>query len=97
MLHGTQGTYIKEFCDTQEEQLISGMTLNDKGFGEEPPEKEGRLTTIDSDGKKHVELVPSFKGDYSVLFEGVYQAVRNNVAFPVTEHQVIEQIKLLQA
>lgn len=97
VIHGTGGSYIKEFCDTQEEQLLSGMSVADIGFGEEHPGKEGRLTTIDSEGKKTMELIPSLRGDYGVLFEAVYQTIRNDLAFPITEQQIIEQMKLLES
>lgn len=96
VLHGTKGSYIKEFCDTQEDQLLSGLTPADAGFGKELPGKEGRLTTVDSDGKKTVELVPSLKGDYGAIFEAVYQTIRNGLAFPITEQQVIKQMELLE-
>ena len=97
VIHGTQGSYIKEFCDTQEEQLLSGKTITDEDFGEELPGKEGRLTTIDADGKKITELIPSLKGDYGVLFEAVNQTIRNDLAFPITDHQIIQQLRLLES
>lgn len=97
VIHGTNGSFVKEFCDTQEEQLLLGMTLSDEGFGEERPGKEGKLTTIDSEGNKKIEWTPSLRGDYSVIFEAVYQTIRKDAAFPVTEHQVLQQIKLLEA
>jgi scyllo-inositol 2-dehydrogenase (NADP+) len=97
VIHGTNGSYIKEFCDTQEEQLLSGMTPGDKGFGDELPDKEGRLTIITGAGEKVTELIPSLRGDYGVIFEAVYQNIRNDVPYPVTEEQVIQQIKLLES
>jgi scyllo-inositol 2-dehydrogenase (NADP+) len=97
VIHGTKGSYVKEFCDTQEDQLLSGKTITDDDFGKELPGKEGRLTTIDANGKKITELIPSLRGDYGVLFEEVYQTIRNDLAFPITDHQIIQQLRLLES
>lgn len=96
VVHGTAGSYIKEFCDTQEEQLMAGRLPNDPGFGRELPGKEGRLTTIDAQGNMRHELTPSLQGRYMALFEDVYQAVRNSASFPVTEEQIMLQMRLLE-
>ncbi|HXI00140.1 MAG TPA: Gfo/Idh/MocA family oxidoreductase [Sphingobacteriaceae bacterium] len=96
-VHGTKGSYIKELCDTQEDQLLSGMSPADEAFGEEHPGKEGLLTIINSESEKNVELIPSLKGDYGVLFEAVYQTIRNDALFPITEEQIMQQLKLLES
>ena len=96
VIHGSKGSFIKSFCDTQEEQLIAGMKPNDKGFGEEPQGKEGRLTTINENGEKIVELIPSAKGGYMDLFESVFQSIRHDKNFPVKEDDIITQIELLE-
>lgn len=95
VIHGTRGSYIKSFCDTQEDQLQGGMRPADEGFGLEPQGKEGRLTTISAEGKKITELIPSLPGRYIDLFEAVYQTIRHDVDFPVTEEQILIQMELL--
>ncbi len=97
IIHGTKGSFIKAFCDKQEEQLIAGMKPGDAGFGEEDAGKEGRLTLINDQGEKTVEYVPSVKGRYIDLFEDVYQSIRNGKRFPVQEAEVLAQIEILES
>ncbi|HEY1024598.1 MAG TPA: Gfo/Idh/MocA family oxidoreductase [Sphingobacteriaceae bacterium] len=95
VVHGTGGSYIKEFCDTQEEQLMAGMLPDDEDFGIEAPGKEGRLTVMNLQGNKQTSLVASVKGRYMDIFDDVYQAVRGGTPFPVSEEEILTQMELL--
>lgn len=95
VIHGTKGSYIKEFCDEQENQLIEGMSPLDENFGKEKPNKEGKLTYYNQNQEQIVEIIPSLKGNFNALFDEVYQAIRNNKPFSVDNQQIIEQLKLL--
>jgi scyllo-inositol 2-dehydrogenase (NADP+) len=97
VIHGTKGSFIKSFCDSQEDQLIAGMKPGDEGFGNEGPDKEGKLTTVNDKGEKTVEMIPSQIGNYIDLFEAVYQTVRNNKDFPVKENEVLIQLEILES
>lgn len=97
IIHGTKGSFVKAFCDKQEEQLMAGMKPGDAGFGEEDPGKEGRLTLINDLGQKTVELVPSIKGRYMDLFEAVIQTIRNGSEFPIKESEILTQIEILES
>lgn len=97
VLHGTKGTYIKDRVDVQETQLDQNMVPTDLNYGKEAPGVEGKLTTVGTDGKKNMETVPSLKGDYTGLFEAVYQSIRNNVPYPITEEDILTQMELLEA
>jgi scyllo-inositol 2-dehydrogenase (NADP+) len=46
VIHGTQGSYIKQGMDVQEGQLRSGMLVTDPGFGVEEPEGFGTLDSL---------------------------------------------------
>lgn len=96
IVHGTQGSFIKSFCDTQEDTLLAGGKPSDPGFGEEREGQEGKLTVLE-DGVLRAELVPSRKGDYLDLFENVYQAIRNDSEFPVSEEEILSQIEILES
>lgn len=97
VIHGTKGSFIKSFCDTQEEQLQSGLFFpGDEGFGKEPAGSEGQLTIINKDGEKCTELIASEVGDYRVIFEAVYQTIRNEQNFPVKEEEILMQMELLE-
>jgi predicted dehydrogenase len=97
IIHGTKGSFVKAFCDSQEDQLIAGMKPGDPGFGEEEAGKEGRLTLMSDQGVKSVELVPSMIGKYMDLFEAIVQTIRNGIEFPVKESEVLTQIKILES
>ncbi len=95
VIHGTKGSYIKDFCDEQENQLIEGLLPTAAAFGKEKPNKEGKLTYIDSNNETIIELIPSIKGNFNALFDALYESIRNKKAFPVDNQQIIAQLKLL--
>ena len=97
VIHGSKGSFLKSFCDSQEDQLIAGMKPGDAEFGKEANGKEGRLTTVSLSGEKITEIIPSVRGKYLDLFEAVYQNVRNNVPFPVKEEEVLIQLEILES
>jgi predicted dehydrogenase len=97
IIHGTKGSFVKTFCDRQEDQLIAGMKPGDPGFGEEEAGREGRLTLMSDQGDKSVELVPSIKGKYMDLFEAIFQTIRNGMEFPIKELEVLAQIEILES
>ncbi len=95
IVHGTKGSFIKEFCDEQENQLIEGILPTAINFGNEKPNKEGKLTYYNSNNELITEIIPSIKGNFNALFEELYQNIRNNKPFSVDNQQIIEQLKLL--
>ena len=97
VIHGTKGSFIKSFCDTQEEQLQAGMSPGDEGFGEEPAGSEGILTIMDENGVKNQERITSLEGKYMDLFEAVYQTLRNDQVFPVRAEEIIWQLEILES
>ena len=58
--------------DPQEDQLLAGLRPDDAGFGEDPPERWGRIYR--SDGS--VKAVPTDRGDYRWFYEGFRDAIR---------------------
>ncbi|TKC60388.1 oxidoreductase [Pedobacter hiemivivus] len=97
VLHGSHGSFIKDRSDVQEEQLLQGMKLTDPMYGVELPGRAGKLTLIDEQGNKVQHLIPSLKGDYIPLFEAMYQRITNQVAYPITEEQIITQLEILES
>ncbi|MHB1179138.1 MAG: Gfo/Idh/MocA family oxidoreductase [Daejeonella sp.] len=97
IIHGTKGSFVKSFCDSQEDQLIAGMKPGDLDFGKEEDGLEGKLTTVNENGEKNVEMIASVKGRYIDLFEAVYQTVRNDHEFPVKESEVLIQLEILES
>ncbi|GAB2970666.1 scyllo-inositol 2-dehydrogenase [Mucilaginibacter puniceus] len=97
VVHGTLGSFLKYRTDVQEEQLDGGMMPTDEQYGIEAPGSEGKLVTIEADGKKIVEWVTSEKGDYNNLFNAVYHTIRDNALYPITEEHIYWQMELLEA
>jgi len=95
VIHGAKGSYIKEFCDEQEDQLIAGMLPTDAAFGNEKQNKEGKLMYYNANQEKITEIIPSLKGNFNGLFDALYQSIRNQKPFPVDNEQIKEQLKLL--
>lgn len=97
IIHGSLGSFIKDRCDVQEKQLDNDMLPTDAAYGLEPAGCEGQLVLMGMDGSKQTEIIPAGKGDYMHLFEAVYQTIRNNALYPVTEEHVAWQIEMLEA
>lgn len=95
VIHGTKGSFIKEFCDEQENQLMAGMTPNHPDFGLELENKEGKLTYIDKNNHTIVEQIPSQKGNFNGLFNDVYECIRNKKPFSVCHEEILEQLTIL--
>jgi scyllo-inositol 2-dehydrogenase (NADP+) len=97
VLHGTAGSYIKDRCDVQEDQLDQSIKPTDPQYGIEPDGCEGRLTLTGLNNEKTVEQVPSYKGNYLNLFEAVYQTIANGALYPITDEHIAWQVELLEA
>ena len=75
-VRGMGGDYIKDARDAQEEQLLDGLRPNDAGFGEESPDRWGRLHAADGS----VTIVPTQRGDYRRFYELFRDALRRRAA-----------------
>ena len=97
VIHGTKGSFIKSRTDVQEAQLDQAISPLDEDYGIEPDGSEGMLVTINDSGVKETEYVKALKGNYSHLFDAVYDQIRNDVSFPVTEEEIIWQLEILES
>jgi len=91
IIHGTKGSFVKEFCDEQENQLVAGMSPLDPQFGLEKPNKAGKLTYYDEMGTCISEEIPSIKGNFNGLFAEIYEAIRHKKPFSIDNEQIKEQ------
>ncbi|QNK62622.1 Gfo/Idh/MocA family oxidoreductase [Pedobacter sp. PAMC26386] len=97
VLHGKNGSFIKERADVQEEQLLKGIKPNEPGFGIEAKGKEGKLTLINENSDRTKRLIPSKPATYLALFEAVYQSLVNQAPFPVSQDEILKQLEILEA
>lgn len=95
LLHGTQGTFVKDRTDVQENQLIGGISPIDEHYGEENEHAEGLLTYLEQ-GNMVSERLKALKGNYMLLFDAVYDQIRNDKAYFVTEEQIYSQLEILE-
>lgn len=95
VLHGTKGSYVKARTDVQERQLQLGMKPNNPQFGIEEDGKSGLLTTVENNMVTKEKIMAS-PASYYNIFEAMYQTIRNNVPFPITEEQVVKQIEIIE-
>ena len=97
VVHGTLGSFIKDRVDVQEAQLDKAILPTDPVYGVEPKGFEGKLVTVGLDGEKTVEFIEADRGQYIQLFEAVYQTIRHNAVYPITEEHIAWQMELLEA
>jgi scyllo-inositol 2-dehydrogenase (NADP+) len=95
IIHGTKGTFVKDFCDEQENQLMNGLSPTNSNFGIELPNREGKLTYINDKNETTIEKINSIKGNFNGLFDELYQSIRHKKEFQIRNEQIIEQLKLL--
>ncbi|EJU01577.1 NADP-binding protein [Dacryopinax primogenitus] len=100
VVKGTKAGWVKHGLDVQEPQLRRPvlMSLSDPEFGVEPKELEGTLTTVDANGAMKSEKTPTEKGDYTLWYKNVGEALqaRDPGLLAVTPEQGLEVIKMIE-
>ena len=96
VIHGRNGTFIKDRADVQEKQLNEGVSPLSDTFGLEPSGVEGSLTLIDGSGQKTFGPIPTPRGNYMGVYDAVYRQLRKGEPFPVTKEQVLWQMEILE-
>jgi scyllo-inositol 2-dehydrogenase (NADP+) len=86
---GTRGAYVVDDPDSQEERLRSGNSPGN-GWGEEPPERWGRL-------EPGAEVVPSLPGAWPDLYRQLALSLRGRAQPPVDLSGVIAATRVLDA
>jgi scyllo-inositol 2-dehydrogenase (NADP+) len=92
-IRGLGGEFVKDHLDPQEDQLLAGMRPNDPGFGEDPPERWGRI--YGSDGS--VSTVATQRGDYRWFYERFRDAVLGVGEPPVDPLDGVRGLRVLEA
>lgn len=87
MLHGTNGTFIKQHVDRQELDLKANYFPGEEGFGEDSEDDYGRLLYHDDHGHLQDVRIPSPVGDYGKLYRAFYDSIVHDKPLPVTEEE----------
>lgn len=96
IIYGKKGVFEKYYKDRQEEHLKMFYMPTNKDFGIDLPEHYGVLTYIDENGIYHEEKVPSIKGDYGRIYDGMYDTIKYGKEKVVKDEETLFQMKVLQ-
>ena len=94
-LHGTEGSYLKEGTDPQEEALKDGKIPGSPGWGEEEPDAWGLLDTI-SKGLHYRGRIGSIPGNYLAYYDDIHRALTRNKIPAVTAEQARDVIRVIE-
>jgi scyllo-inositol 2-dehydrogenase (NADP+) len=96
VLQGRRGSFFKHRADVQEDTLKTGAKPNLADWGTEPEEKSGLLHT-EVNGEVVRKTLPTLQGNYYDLFDGVYKAITEDIAEPVTAEDGVRVMKIIEA
>lgn len=92
LIFGTNGSFLKYGVDVQEEALKRGLKPKDMAdWGIEPDELWGSLDTVDE--QKRIQSEP---GDYTQLYQNLYNTITSGEEILVTPQQARDVIKIIE-
>lgn len=96
VVYGKKGMFVKQTKDRQEEHLkLFHMPTNDD-FGLDTPDHFGVLTYYDEQNVYHEEKVPTIKGDYARVYDGIYDCIVDGKEQVIKHEQTLLQIEMLE-
>ena len=96
VVYGKKGMFVKQTKDRQEEHLkLFHMPTNDD-FGLDTPDHFGVLTYYDEQNVYHEEKVPTIKGDYARVYDGIYDCIVHGKEQVIKHEQTLLQIEMLE-
>lgn len=96
VVHGKKGSFLKQRGDIQEDVLKTGEKPNRSEWGTESADNAGLLHT-EINGEEVRKTIPTLKGNYYHLFDGLYQAIAEGKEEPVTAEDGIKTMKIIDA
>ncbi|MBV8804359.1 MAG: oxidoreductase [Sinobacteraceae bacterium] len=91
-IHGAGGSFVKYGVDPQENNLRAGAAVGTPGFGDDPEELHGVLTTLGG-GPERIRTEP---GDYRPFYSGVAAAIVNGTAPPIDPADAVTGLELME-
>ncbi|GEO45271.1 Gfo/Idh/MocA family oxidoreductase [Companilactobacillus alimentarius] len=95
-IYGKKGVFVKETMDRQEIDLKHFYMPDHADFGIDRPKDYGTLTYLDDNNNYHQEKVVSEIGDYSRVYQGLYNAIIKGQPKTVKDSETIYQMHLLE-
>ncbi|MCD5028590.1 Gfo/Idh/MocA family oxidoreductase [Enterococcus asini] len=96
VVYGKKGAFVKVDKDRQEYDLKHFYMPDHADFGVDTPEQYGTLTYMDEHGVYHEEKVISEVGDYSRIYEGIYESIINGAPKIVKDEETLKQMEILE-
>jgi scyllo-inositol 2-dehydrogenase (NADP+) len=96
LLFGTQGAFVKQTFDPQENNLRHGRIPKEGPWGAEPEEDWGLLTLANADGTTTLRRVPSGTGDYRDFYANVRDVLLGHAMPAVTYRNMLDVMQLLE-
>ncbi|TRW22812.1 oxidoreductase [Flavobacterium zepuense] len=96
VLQGRKGSFFKMRGDVQEDTLKTGAKPNTDDWGTEAAGMEGILNT-EINGQVVRKTIPTLKGNYYDLFDGIYKSVTEGTVEPVTAEDGLRTMKIIDA
>lgn len=91
-LYGSQGSFVKQGIDPQENSLRAGVTYGSPGFGEDPEQLYGVLTIASSPP----ERIRTQTGDWRPFYAGVVAAIAGGAPPPVDPMDAVAGLELIE-
>ena len=95
ILHGLNGSFIKDKTDVQEKMLQAGMIPSGNDWGTEPETEKGLLHT-EIDGKVIREYISSEQGNYNDYYNALYDSIRLHKPLQVTAEEGAQVVKIIE-
>ena len=96
LLNGSLGSFVKNRTDKQEDLLKMGAIPDGENWYTEPPVDYGLLYTQEND-VLNASYIKSEQGSYLNYYEGIYHAIANGAAVPVTAQDGINTMRIIEA
>lgn len=96
VVYGKKGMFTKTTKDRQEEHLKLFYMPSQPDFGVDLPEHYGTLIYMDDLNIYHEEKVPSLRGDYGRIYDGIYASIKEGKPKIVQDQQTLTLMKILE-
>ncbi len=96
ILHGTRGSFLKWGLDPQEDALKQGRSPGEPGWGSEPEECWGTLSS-EKAGVQFREKVKTLPGNYSAFYDNIYEHLSSGKELAVKPGEALNVIRVIEA
>lgn len=96
IVHGTNGSFIKERADIQEDILKLGQKPGTSDWGTEPVSASGILNVL-KNGETIRKTIPTLPGNYMEFYDGLYEAIKNQKELPVSAEDGLNVMRVIEA